>query len=935
MKILLAIKNYEIKKKLLIFSGEKINLFWLKQIALIYVGWGIFFIFNFSLLFFSPFFMKASVIFPFFTFFVLLLIGHNVCFHPERFFKTKAAKIFKTNEEIEEEKFLVTLLDFFAREKPYLIPNLSPTDLSKMMNVSVYFLSNVINKYLDKNFYDFVNGYRVEEARNKLIELINDGEIFDYLSIYNEVGFSSKAEFSKVFKTYTGMTPSQYKIRTLTLKNRDICFTVGVFLDNFYDSYEINIFSGIEQFAINNGIRVIYFDGGAINSPQYSGTSKNSVFEIARSELIDGIILMSSSLSSFVSAEEFDSFCKIYSGKPVVSVGREIKYGSSVLVDNRSGMKELLIHLIESHGYSRIAFVRGPEKNVEATERFRVYKEVLEEYNIPFDDNLVVSGMFVGDTGKKAISTLFDERRVSFDVIVASNDFVAMQIIQELAFRGKKVPEDIAVVGFDDIKGSIYFSRPLTTVHQPLFDIGYKAIKMLFEMMCERRGSSKVIFPTKLVVRETCGCVSFLNAERKILKVGKKTRKVLENLDRIRESLILEVRDLLSEQFSNVIDDKLLLEWTVDLIDSFIDDIKDLREEKFLVILDEILSEAITNRNDSDFWNFIILHIFNNVIAGLVSQKRIDFIDDLKKKAKQIIDSIRERIAGNPIMETKKMEFDFFMITQSLTTCFDFEALSDTVFKYFPRMGIKSCYVCLFENNTKNDITNYSHVLIAYEGKNRITENNFLFLTSEIVPGGVKRLSNDNKFIIESLYFYDELLGYVIYEFENKEMEIFETLTIQLSNAIKGIIEHENVGKLAETGKIKERKEFFAKYQKSRLPDEIAKRYYRKLIDCLRTEKVYKNMDFSLTELSEKLRIPRNHLSYVINEYAKSNFYDLINYYRVEEAKKLLVKNRNLSILDVAFESGFNSKSTFNNVFKKLTGQTPSEYREESLKKFY
>ena len=96
-------------------------------------------------------------------------------------------------------------------------------------------------------------------------------------------------------------------------------------------------------------------------------------------------------------------------------------------------------------------------------------------------------------------------------------------------------------------------------------------------------------------------------------------------------------------------------------------------------------------------------------------------------------------------------------------------------------------------------------------------------------------------------------------------------------------------------------------------------------------DKLYRETELTLQNLSEKLQYPSYQVSQAINEGLKKNFYDLINSYRVEEAKRLLVdpKNQNFTILSVGFEAGFNSKTTFNTVFKKFTGITPTEFRAQ------
>ena len=109
--------------------------------------------------------------------------------------------------------------------------------------------------------------------------------------------------------------------------------------------------------------------------------------------------------------------------------------------------------------------------------------------------------------------------------------------------------------------------------------------------------------------------------------------------------------------------------------------------------------------------------------------------------------------------------------------------------------------------------------------------------------------------------------------------------------------------------------------------DEIIK----KITVLMEQEKLYRETELTLQQLAGKLQLPTYQVSQAINEGMKKNFYDLVNGYRVEEAKRLLLdpKNKNYTILSVGFEAGFNSKTTFNTVFKKFTGQAPTEFRDK------
>ncbi|PSR52771.1 hypothetical protein AHMF7605_04155 [Adhaeribacter arboris] len=118
------------------------------------------------------------------------------------------------------------------------------------------------------------------------------------------------------------------------------------------------------------------------------------------------------------------------------------------------------------------------------------------------------------------------------------------------------------------------------------------------------------------------------------------------------------------------------------------------------------------------------------------------------------------------------------------------------------------------------------------------------------------------------------------------------------------------------------------KYQKSSLKSEESQNYLNRLLDYMEAEKPYRQSNITIQDLAALLQIPKHHLSQIINNKLDKNFYDFINQYRVAEAQLLLVdpKFKHLTNLAIAEEAGFNSKATFNAVFKKQTGQTPSEY---------
>jgi AraC-like DNA-binding protein len=121
------------------------------------------------------------------------------------------------------------------------------------------------------------------------------------------------------------------------------------------------------------------------------------------------------------------------------------------------------------------------------------------------------------------------------------------------------------------------------------------------------------------------------------------------------------------------------------------------------------------------------------------------------------------------------------------------------------------------------------------------------------------------------------------------------------------------------------------KYMTSSLSEENAQKYIKKLIAMMEKDKPYLDEKLTISDLADKLKIQRHHLTQIINENLGKNFYTFVNEYRLEEVKKMMTdeKKKNYTLLAIAYECGFNSKSTFNTLFKNYTGLTPSDFRKK------
>lgn len=193
-------------------------------------------------------------------------------------------------------------------------------------------------------------------------------------------------------------------------------------------------------------------------------------------------------------------------GIPVVLLDRRVEgmRASGVSTDNRLGAFMATQHLLDL-GKRRIVFISGPLKLSSGADRAKGYQDALLRYNIQYDKDLACIGAFTYESGYAAVEKLLFSRH-KFDAIFASNDMMAIGAIECLNKYGIRVPKDVAVVGFDDIRLAGWYRPLLTTVRQPVYDMGQYAMKLLMEHITGKRiNSYEKIFKPELIIRQSSG----------------------------------------------------------------------------------------------------------------------------------------------------------------------------------------------------------------------------------------------------------------------------------------------------------------------------------------------------------------------------------------------------------------------------------------------
>ena len=177
-----------------------------------------------------------------------------------------------------------------------------------------------------------------------------------------------------------------------------------------------------------------------------------------------------------------------------------------VAVENRAPSRKLVDHLIEVHHRKRIMFFKGPESQEDLHWREMGYRKSLTTHELPVDEGLLLSGKFEHQASYQALRNYLAHGDRDFDAIFAGNDDSAVGVFNALDEAGIRVPEDVSVVGFDDFRLAPFLNPPLTTVRAPTEKVGQVAASQLSKLFHGLPIEQKILLPTEIVIRRSCGC---------------------------------------------------------------------------------------------------------------------------------------------------------------------------------------------------------------------------------------------------------------------------------------------------------------------------------------------------------------------------------------------------------------------------------------------
>jgi sigma-B regulation protein RsbU (phosphoserine phosphatase) len=586
--------------------------------------------------------------------------------------------------------------------------------------------------------------------------------------------------------------------------------TIGVLIDILDEEYQNQLFTGAAAAARRHGARVVGFVGGALDGPERLrfGMYRNFVYDLATAESVDALLISSGTLVNVIGAERLATWCRRFEPLPMCTLSVPLPGIPCISSDNAAGMRAALSALLLQGGFTRVVCLRGPLENPEAEARYEVYRCMLQQHGLPVLPELVVVGDFVRASAASAIATLLD-RRVHFQAIIASNDLMALGALDTLGARGLRVPEDVAVIGFDDTADGRFAPLPLSTVRQSIYGLGYAGVELLLRRIHGQAVPDSVMLPTELITRSSCGLAPIFDAPDSIV-----TGADLASTLRERRAPLLTRLSRFTAQSEA-------------LYDAFARAATAVNPAALMQGVLELVTRDYDLGGDTGGWPGALSAIERELSVYAMRHEALAAFDVASwSRLRVSLAALGERHQAQRVLGMQRELAVLRRIGEGLLTSLDTEHIMELLARELEHLGLESCHIALFDRERLSDT---AELVLAWSVRTphkpplvrRIP-------AARLVPASVRIAERPSNLIVEPLYFGHEQLGYAVFEMGPPNGTVYEILREQTSSAIKRarlvslLLQQTALRQRAEQGQLQKEIEIAMQLQTSILPKRVA-----------------------------------------------------------------------------------------------------------------
>ncbi len=280
--------------------------------------------------------------------------------------------------------------------------------------------------------------------------------------------------------------------------------TVGLIINNMSIYFTMLFWREINKICKEKDWNLVIMPLNHVNKGE--DIYKETVFSFANQNNVDGLIMLSNTLNVEVDAGRLEDLIKnMDSSIPIISAGMHLSgANSSIYANQRTGFAQLLDFILEQKERTNIAFLKGNSKHLHTIERMNIFIERMQNHQIPVREELILEGDYYPESGALAVESL-ENKIYEVDAIICCNDDMAIGVMDALAKRNIRVPEDILVSGFDDIPEVQTKTSILATVFQPIIEIAEKSMESLADIFEGKTIEKDVVLDTAFIWRKSAG----------------------------------------------------------------------------------------------------------------------------------------------------------------------------------------------------------------------------------------------------------------------------------------------------------------------------------------------------------------------------------------------------------------------------------------------
>jgi len=564
--------------------------------------------------------------------------------------------------------------------------------------------------------------------------------------------------------------------------------TIGVFASQVGRAWGAEFIAGITAAAEANDVNLVHFIGGKLTPQVSTDDPKPSfgLYDLAKPDQFDGLLL-TADVAYGADVSDLKIFSDLHDTLPIVTQSVELKGASMFVPDNAKGMRSAVRHLIEEHGYKRIAFICGIQGQVDAEQRFQAYKDELKAHGLHYDENLVVRGDYTPESGRDAIYTLLDERKLRFQAVVSANDRMAFGALEALQQRSMRVPEDVAVIGFDDLREAQAIGVPLTTVRQSFYTAGKNALEALLKKINGEIVPSTIVTPTQLLVRWSCGCLpenvrQAAVLPRDVARTGRLENKRESALLALLNSAGVTEQDPALSQFR----DAFGRAW-----DGFLLALDErISPDEFLKTINAMVELMQKQDLVISVWHNVISMMRRYALGGITSHTSMLKAENLFQQARLLAGELSQRSQAYRRLMLEQQESVLQGFSFSMAPAMTLDGIGSAISEHFPSMGIERWYVMFYSDVTSPQSVSapapegYS-LLFQYEGAQFEIPRKPAFMgTGQLVPRGKTPVDRRYTAVVMPLTLAKNRFGFMWVEMGPRDWEVYVRIRNLVSSAL-------------------------------------------------------------------------------------------------------------------------------------------------------